>query len=134
MVLSGVILQIVFALLIFKVSLVKDVFEAVAKGFTILLSFTFEGADFVFGAWPDLVNVGNSATGEIAQVGYIFVFKVLPTIVFFSALTSLLYYLGILQKVVKGIAWVMMKAMRLSFNLFKKRFASVFGNPQKVGD
>ncbi|MEC8739275.1 MAG: nucleoside transporter C-terminal domain-containing protein [Bacteroidota bacterium] len=114
LVLSGVILQIVFALLIFKVSLVKDVFEAVAKGFTILLSFTFEGADFVFGAWPDLVNVGNSATGEIAQVGYIFVFKVLPTIVFFSALTSLLYYLGILQKVVKGIAWVMMKAMRLS--------------------
>ncbi len=114
LVFSGLGLQLLFAFLIFKVPFVKGFFDALAKGFTILLSFTFEGADFVFGAWPDLVNVVDSNTGQIAEVGYIFVFKVLPTIVFFSALTSVLYYLGILQKVVKGIAWVMMKVMKLS--------------------
>ena len=98
---------------------VDRAFGALAGGFTKLLSFTDEGAEFVFGKWPDnawILTEGEFGNGVkvMHRVGYVFAFKVLPTIVFFSALTSLLYYLGILQKVVYAFAWVLSKTMRLS--------------------
>jgi concentrative nucleoside transporter, CNT family len=105
---SGVAIQIILGTLVFKVPVFANFFGIIAGFFTQLLSFTDEGAQFVFGNL--VVN-----DPEISKtMGYIFAFKVLPTVVFFSALTSLLYYLGILQKIVFSFAWILSKTMRLS--------------------
>ncbi len=100
---TGVVLQLVFALLVLKVSWISNGFDKLAKGFVKILEYSDRGADLLFGP---LMNQD--------AIGFIFAVKVLPTIIFFSALTSLLYYLGILQKVVYVFAWVMTKTMRLS--------------------
>lgn len=102
LVLIGIGLQLVFGLMITKVPFVATAFSVLSDGFVKFLSFSEEGARFIFG---DLA--GDS-------FGFIFAFKVLPTIIFFSTVSSGLYYLGILQKVVFGIAWVMARTMRLS--------------------
>lgn len=101
---TGLALQVIFAIGVLKVDFVKNVFEVFGNFFVTILSFTQEGSKFVFG---DLVNAGGS-------IGFVFAFQILPTIIFFSALTSLLFYLGILQKIVYGLAWVMSKTMKLS--------------------
>lgn len=100
----GVSLQIIFGLLITQVEFVADAFSAVSEAFVIFLNFSEEGARFLFGS---LVDPSGSW-------GFIFAFKVLPTIIFFSTVTAGLYYLGILQKVVFAIAWIMARTMRLS--------------------
>ena len=100
----GMLLQLIFAVLVLKVPFVKEGFAAVASVFVKILGFTQAGSTFVF---------GNLIT-DMSSFGFIFAFQVLPTIVFFSALTSLLYYLGILQKIVYGFAWVMARTMGLS--------------------
>ncbi|MCC5921513.1 MAG: NupC/NupG family nucleoside CNT transporter [Cyclobacteriaceae bacterium] len=99
----GIALQIIFGLLITQVEAVKVAFDVVSNGFVKLLSFSVDGARFIFG---DLVDETN--------YGFIFAFQVLPTIIFFSTVSAGLYYLGILQKLVFGIAWVMSRTMRLS--------------------
>lgn len=104
LVLTGIALQITFAVLVLKVSLVKKLFELVGGFFVTILDFTKAGSTFVF---------GNLATNS-ESVGFVFAFQILPTILFFSALTSLLFYLGILQKIVYGFAWVMSKTMNMS--------------------
>lgn len=121
LVLAGLGLQLLLALLIFKVPGFDSVFGWLAAGFTKLLSFTDQGAQFLFGQWPDWAQfltgveyVDGQMERHVHTIGYVFAFKVLPTIVFFSALTSLLYYLGVLQKVVYAFAWVLSKTMRLS--------------------
>ncbi|WP_154859682.1 NupC/NupG family nucleoside CNT transporter [Cyclobacterium xiamenense] len=98
----GIGLQAVFGILITKVSVVAAVFTKVSAGFVTFLSFSEQGATFLF--------------GELASdsFGFIFAFQVLPTIIFFSTVSAGLYYLGVLQKVVFGIAWVMARTMRLS--------------------
>ncbi|MEX0968243.1 MAG: nucleoside transporter C-terminal domain-containing protein [Bacteroidia bacterium] len=101
---TGIGLQVVFALAVLKVEAVKAVFDFISSGFVIVLTFTLHGADFLFGKLVTDVN----------SFGYIFAFQVLPTIIFFSALTSLFYYLNILQYVVMAFAWIMKKTMRLS--------------------
>lgn len=102
LVVIGILLQLVFGFLITKVEFVRAGFELLSEGFVKFLSFSEAGASFIFG---DLA--GDS-------FGFIFAFKVLPTIIFFSTVSSGLYYLGILQKIVFGIAWVMARTMRLS--------------------
>ena len=109
----GVGLQLLLAILVLKVPYVDRAFEIVASFFVVVLDFSDAGADFILGNWPDFVQIPNG-DGTFWTVGYIFVFRVLPTIVFFSALSSLLYYLGILQLIIKGFAWVMTKVMRLT--------------------
>lgn len=104
LVLTGLGLQIVFAVLVLKVGFVASFFDSISQGVVRFLTVSEQGALFVFGG---LVDPSQS-------LGYIFAFKVLPTIVFFSAFTSLLYFLGILQKIVYAFAWVMSKTMRLS--------------------
>ena len=104
LVLTGLILQVLFAILVLKVDFVAYGFDWISRKVVDFLNIAEQGALFVFGKLVD----------PSASMGYIFAFKVLPTIVFFSAFTSLLYYLGILQVVVKGLAWVMSKTMRLS--------------------
>ncbi len=98
----GVLIQCVFGFLITRVEFVADIFLAVSRGFVKFLSFSQDGAVFLF---------GELATDSF---GFIFAFQVLPTIIFFSTVSAALYYLGILQKIVFGIAWLMAKTMRLS--------------------
>jgi len=97
---GGIFLQIILAFFLLKTDLSLSV-EWVSSGFVKLLKFSDDGARFMFGDLLDSSRFG-------------FAFKVLPTIIFVSAITSLLYYLGILQWVVFGFAWVMKRLMRLS--------------------
>lgn len=121
LVIIGLGLQILFAILVIKVDIARNVFDAISSFFVRVLDFSTAGADFVLGAWPDNAVIFTKETDESGneainafEVGYIFAFKVLPTIIFFSALSSLLYYLGILQRVIFGIAWLMKRTMQLS--------------------
>ncbi|MEO0583415.1 MAG: nucleoside transporter C-terminal domain-containing protein [Bacteroidota bacterium] len=99
----GVGLQIAIAVLVLQAPVIGEGINAVAGGLVTLLGYSDAGAEFMFGSLIDT-----------SQFGYIFAFKILPTIVFFSALMAVLYYLGVLQKVVYAFAWVMSKTMRLS--------------------
>lgn len=101
---AGVGLQFVFALAILKVEWFKIAFSWLSGAFVSVLDFSSAGAEFLFSG---LVSDTNT-------FGFIFAFQVLPTIVFFSALTSFLYYLGILQRIVYAFAFIMSKTMRLS--------------------
>ncbi len=103
-VLKGLGLQFLLAVAVLKVPGVSWAFDKFSVAAVTVLDFTREGSEFLFGG---LVTNTES-------YGYLFAFQVLPTIIFFSALTSLLYYFGILQKVVKGMAWVMRKTLNLS--------------------
>lgn len=100
----GLAMQLVIAILMLEVPGVKGVFEWVAGGFVSILGFAKAGSSFLF----------SGLSSDVNQFGYIFAFQVLPTIVFFSGVTSLLYYLGILQRVVFGFAWVMTRTLGLS--------------------
>lgn len=100
---AGIAIQVALAFLILKVGWVRVAFDWVAGKFVLLLGFSLEGSRFLFDHLADK-----------EQVGVIFAFQILPVIIFFSALTSLLYYLGILQWVVYGFGWVMSRLMRLS--------------------
>jgi CNT family concentrative nucleoside transporter len=104
LVLKGLIIQFTLAYLILEVDAVSHVFDSIGKGFVALLGFAREGSLFLFG---DLV-------GKVDTFGYIFAFQVLPTIIFFSAITSLLFHFGILQKVVWVFAWFMKRTLKLS--------------------
>ncbi len=102
---TGLAFQLVIAVLVLKVDWIESGFEAVSRGFVSLIEYTDYGVDFLFGQF---------GIGKIQTPLLTFAFKILPTIIFFSALMSLLYYWGILQKVVYLFAWVMKKIMRLS--------------------
>ncbi|MBL7982967.1 MAG: Na+ dependent nucleoside transporter [Flavobacteriales bacterium] len=99
----GLAFQLVMALLILYVPPVQVAFEFVGKLFVKVLDFTRIGSEFLF---RDLMNVKS--------MGFIFALQILPTIIFFSALTSVLFYLGIIQKVVYALAWALNKTMKLS--------------------
>ncbi len=102
---KGLAVQLIFALGVLKVPFIESIFEWMSRAFVKIISFTYFGTEFLFRSF---------ATGEIDPALLNFAFNVLPTIVFFSALSSLLYYLGILQKIVFGFAWVMKHLMKLS--------------------
>ncbi len=100
---TGVALQIVFAIFVLMTPWGASIFNALSQGFVGLLSFTSEGSQLIFG------DLAKSET-----LGFIFAFQVLPTIIFFAAFMGVLYHLGIMQAIVKGMAWVITKAMRVS--------------------
>ena len=100
----GMLLQLTLAVLVLKVPYVDEAFEFVSSFFVVVLQFSNAGAEFLFG----------SIVTDLGTFGYIFAFQVLPTIIFFSALSSLLYYLGILQIIIKGFAYVMTRVMGLT--------------------
>lgn len=116
LVLVGLGLQLVFAYAILNNDLIKQGFNSLAGFFVVILDFTKAGSSFLFG---DIVN-------RVDNFGYIFAFQVLPTVVFFSALSSVLYYLGVLQWIVYGIAWVMQKTMKLSGSESLAAAANIF--------
>lgn len=102
---TGLLLQVVLALGVLYIPFIQGFFEFAGKLFVLVLDFTRAGVDFLFASF---------VTGKI-ELGLInFVVTILPTIIFFSALTSLLFYLGIIQKIVYGLAWIMSRLMKLS--------------------
>jgi CNT family concentrative nucleoside transporter len=122
----GLALQFIFALLILMTPWGKGFFDGANNVFNALIGNTVEGARFLFGNLVfNNVPVGPGGTGfppmepvggpsAWANTGGFFAFNVLPTIIFFSSLMTILYYLGIMQAVVKGFAWVMMRTMKIS--------------------
>jgi len=99
----GLTIQIGLAVGILFIPFIQSFFEFVGKIFVVILDFTKIGSTFLFN---DLMNTKFA--------GYIFALQILPTIIFFSALTSILFYLGIIQKIVWGLAWLMTKALKIS--------------------
>ncbi len=104
-VLIGLGMQFILALGVLKIKIVQQLFNVMGTFFTSILNFTEMGSRFVFG---NLLNV------EDPSIGYVFAFQILPTILFFSALTSVLYYLGVIQKIVKWLAWALTKSLGIS--------------------
>ncbi|MGA0265184.1 MAG: NupC/NupG family nucleoside CNT transporter [Lysobacterales bacterium] len=113
---AGVGLQLVFALIVIVLPGGRQFFEAISKVFVTIIGFASEGAIFVFG------TVGDPAS----NLGFIFAFQVLPTIIFFASLMSVLYHIGIMQKIVQAMAWVMFKVMRISGSESLSVAANVF--------
>lgn len=117
LVFAGFGLQIFFAILMLKgtelsayfspLGWPKKLFEYVSYGFVKVLGFTTEGAKFVFGSLA--IGPGNEG-----NLGFFFAFQVLPTIIFFASIMSVLYYLGIMQRIVQAMAWVMARVMGTS--------------------
>ena len=102
---KGLAFQFVIAVLILKVSFITNLFDWISRGFVKLISFTNYGSDFLMGSF---------ATGDVAPGLQNFAFYILPTIIFFSAISAILYHYGILQKVVYAFAWIMKRLMKLS--------------------
>ncbi len=114
---SGFGLQAVFGVVVLKTETGRLVFQKVGDMITGLLGFQEQGARFVFGNLVQStvpVTGGGAAEGMVAQTGAYFAFNVLPTIIFFSALMSVLYYLGIMQLIVKALAFVMQRTLGTS--------------------
>ncbi|OJJ22807.1 Na+ dependent nucleoside transporter domain-containing protein [marine bacterium AO1-C] len=111
LVIIGVSLQVLFGVLITQVGIISDFFQWLSTGFVRFLNFTSDGAQFIFG---DLAKNSQVDKGAKHSLGMIFAFQILPVIIFFSAISAALYYLGILQKIVYVIAYAMSKTMGLS--------------------
>jgi concentrative nucleoside transporter, CNT family len=130
----GVVLQMFFAIIVLRTKPGEWLFEGARKFISSVLSFTDYGAHFLFGnlyvTSPGIAGslasdippgglsqgfqVMNPASGQFVEVGTIFAFHVLPTIIFFGSIMALMYHLGIMQKLVQGFAWVMTRAMGTS--------------------
>lgn len=100
----GLALQLVIAIGVLKVPFVERIFNFLGGIFVKILEFTLAGSDFLF----------KGLVSDTSTFGYIFAFQVLPTIIFFSALTSVLYYFGIIQKIVKVFGWLLSKLLGIS--------------------
>jgi len=112
---SGISLQLFFAILVILVPGGREFFEGLSRIFVRIISFAMEGSAFIFGSLADPSNLG-----------FIFAFQVLPTIIFFAALMSVLYHIGLMQKIVQAMAWVMLKIMRISGSESLSVAANVF--------
>jgi CNT family concentrative nucleoside transporter len=103
LVFAGVGLQLAFAVIVILVPGGREFFDYFARFFVKIVEFALVGSKFIFG---DLAN--------IQEFGFVFAFQVLPTIIFFASLMAVLYHLGVMQKIVQGMAWVMLKVLRTS--------------------
>jgi CNT family concentrative nucleoside transporter len=112
---TGVALQIAFAAIVLKLPFGRDVFDAIATGFVKLLDFVNVGSSFIFGSFMD-----------VSKFGFVFAVQVLPTIIFFASLTGVLYHLGVMQRIVRGMAWIITKVMNVSGAETTSVCASVF--------
>ena len=100
----GLAFQLVIAIGVLKVGFIKRIFELIGGLFVQILEFTKAGSKFLF----------EGLVVDMDTFGFIFAFQVLPTIIFFSALTSVLYYLGVIQIIVKGFGWLLSKLLKIS--------------------
>jgi CNT family concentrative nucleoside transporter len=100
---AGLSAQLLLAYGVLQVKWVQVAFEFVGEIFVKILDFTAAGSEFLLGGLMD-----------VNSYGFIFLFQVLPTVIFFSALTSILFYLGVIQVIVKGLAWMLTKLLGVS--------------------
>lgn len=112
---GGIGLQVLFAVIVIVVPGGRQFFNAFGHVFVKIIDFALVGAQFVF---------GDLARNQ--QFGFIFAFQVLPTIIFFASLMGVLYHVGLMQKVVQGMAWVMLKVLRTSGSESLSVAANVF--------
>ena len=120
----GISLQLIFAVFILKTPVGAGVFDFMNTIVVALLGFTVDGAEFIFGSLVyNNVPVGAgdpgsgsfvATPGQVANTGAMFAFNVLPTIIFFSSLMTVLYHVGVMQVAVKGVAYVMQRTMKTS--------------------
>ena len=96
-------IQFIIAVLILKISLIQSLFEFISKVFVRIINYTTSGSSFLFSSLVDQ-----------QKFTYIFAFQVLPVIIFFSALTSVLYHLGVIQKIVSFLAWILNKFLKIT--------------------
>lgn len=101
----GLLAQFLLAIGVLKIPFIRAFFTIMGKAFNKVLTFTEAGTKFLFSSFT---------TNEIEEPLITFAIMILPTIIFFSALTSVLFYLGIIQKVVKGLAWALTKLLKIS--------------------
>lgn len=101
----GLTAQLLLAIAVLKVEFVQKIFKGIGNIFLAVLDFTQKGTEFLFAAF---------STGKIEASLNTFAVSILPTIIFFSALTSVLFYLGVIQKVVKIFAWLLTKLLQVS--------------------
>lgn len=104
-VMFGLIAQIILAIGVLKIDFIQKIFRWIGNLFLAILDFTMKGTEFLFASF---------STGKIESSLNTFAISILPTIIFFSALTSLLFYLGIIQKIVKCLAWLLTKILQVS--------------------
>ena len=131
---TGVGLQIAFAIFVLLTPWGSKIFEALAHGFVTLAGFTLEGSKMIFGALVDgrafggamALGNGDPNTDNYQRYSFIFAFQVLPTVIFFASLMGVLYHIGLMQKVVSGMAWAITKVMRVSGAETTSVCASVF--------
>jgi CNT family concentrative nucleoside transporter len=100
----GLIFQLLIAIGVLKIPFIQAGFEAVGQIFVNVLDYTRAGSKFLF----------EGLVVDMDTFGFIFAFQVLPTIIFFSALTSVLFYMGLIQRIVKGLAWMLSKTLKIS--------------------
>jgi CNT family concentrative nucleoside transporter len=112
---SGILLQLMFAILVILIPEGRAVFEAMSRVFVRIISFAMDGSAFIFGPLADASNIG-----------FVFAFQVLPTIIFFASLMAVLYHIGLMQKIVQAMAWVMLKVLRISGSESLSVAANVF--------
>lgn len=152
---TGISLQVAFAALVLLAPGGRQVFEALGHGFVKLLEFTQVGAALVFGDLSNAERMGKAvvagqqlADAQVVNVdpatgvgavtakgwdpqawkafGFVFAFQVLPTIIFFAALMGVLYHAGVMQQIVRGMAWAITKLMRVSGAETTSVCASIF--------
>src|SRR5215469_4468584 len=106
-VLWGIGLQFVFAILVFRLDLGASTMHRLGDAITHFLGFSYAGSKFVFGGL-------GTPPGEPGSMGFFFVFQVLPTIIFISAFFALMYYLGVMQLIIRAFAWAMTRVMGIT--------------------
>ncbi len=99
----SIFIQFIMGVLILKISLIQSIFEIVSRFFVRIINYTASGSSFLFSTLVDQ-----------QKFAYIFAFQVLPVIIFFSALTSVLYHLGVIQKIVSFLAWILNKFLKIT--------------------
>ncbi len=105
LIVSGVLLQFVLAVLLLKVPLVVDGFDLLARGVRVLISFADDGIEFVF---------GETLADPNGPVGFVFAVRALPVIIFFGSLMGVLYHIGLMQRIVAALAWLLRRTLRVS--------------------
>ena len=116
LVLIGLAMQIFFAIFVILTPWGADVFDFIGSIFVKIISFTNEGSAFIFGPLADQGIFDKSFPESMQNMGngFLFAFQVLPTIIFFSSLMAVLYHLGVMQKIVQSMAWIMAKLLKIS--------------------
>ncbi len=99
----SLLIQFIVAFSILKITLVKSTFEIISRFFVRIINYTNSGSSFLFSSLVDQ-----------EKFSYIFAFQVLPVIIFFSALTSMLYYFGIIQKIISFLAWLLNRFLNIT--------------------